>query len=154
MARNDYVYYKREFLNKEGYHSSAHIIAEVFKDEEESYDRGRPYHIGECELTLADCSRSVSFDFSLWTEDDIENTLEKARFLRNTINEFVDHVERQAEKAKEWFENKDEEKDLIEKHKHSIGDLAYKLDLSPNDLKEYIERKIKEREDNDARDSN
>lgn len=104
MAKN-YRVNTRRFLNNLGFHSSAHIIAQVEDTTRRAYgDRADDGHIVNCdiarctcfnypELTLiiADCSRSISLDFELG-EDYAErkNSFDKINGLIADLEEFRD----------------------------------------------------------------
>jgi hypothetical protein len=102
---------RRKFLNKQGYHSSAHYIVSV-KPEEGKGRNGKPWRQVSSTFLLADCSRSINLEFSLYgsrygdeneeaARKEIANTLYKARLLRSVVNDFVDHLEA----AAEWLES-------------------------------------------------
>jgi hypothetical protein len=80
--------YKRAFLNKPRYESVAVILAEVTRD--------------STQLTISDCSRQISLDFSHYTAGDRENGLYKANLLVEILTQFRDELTKKYERiAKE-----------------------------------------------------
>lgn len=92
---DDALYYRREFLNEEGHHSLAAVLAEVkLGDQDPAYlDMGATFQVG-------DCSRSVTLDFGVFgtaktakdrkaLREDIENSRIKAERLLATLREFT-----------------------------------------------------------------
>jgi hypothetical protein len=93
---------RRKFINKQGWHSSAHYIVSVKATEGVTKRDGitKPWRHVDASFRLTDCSRAIDLDFDLGTyEDDSdrvkarENSLYKARLLRAVVNDFVDHLE-------------------------------------------------------------
>lgn len=90
----------RKFLNKPGYHAGAYVLAEV--EDSTKYKKGKhgwPYvHV---DLTLADCSRVVSFDFNLSSSRDRANSLHKIDLLVDSLIQFRDALQAEADLAAE-----------------------------------------------------
>jgi hypothetical protein len=74
MAKRSY--YKRAFLNLPDCHSVAFVYAKLDGE-----------HPKWPDLMIGDCSRSISLDVSLNTED-CDNTLHKLDVLTRTLKEF------------------------------------------------------------------
>lgn len=99
MSTANTQYYRREFLNEEGHHSLAAVLAEIKQgDQDPAYlDMGATFQVG-------DCSRSITLDFGVFgtaktTKDrkelreDIANARIKAERLLSTLREFVDTLD-------------------------------------------------------------
>lgn len=88
----------RKFLNKPGYHAGAYVLAEV--EDSTKHKKGKhgwPYvHV---DLTLADCSRVVSFDFNLSSARDRANSLHKIDLLVDSLIQFRDALQAEADLA-------------------------------------------------------
>lgn len=77
---DDRLYYKREFLNKEGHGSHAHILAHI-----ELYDK---YYLSG-EFSISDCSRIATLEFSYNGQaESLENSMYKLDLLIDTLKEF------------------------------------------------------------------
>ncbi|MFN8169298.1 MAG: hypothetical protein U0S36_10995 [Candidatus Nanopelagicales bacterium] len=90
--RSRRLHYRRTFLNRPGHHAGAHVIAEI----EETVSETDRYV--DASLTIADCSRQVTLDFSLERSDPVavrRNALHKARVLRDTVVAFTDRLEQE-----------------------------------------------------------
>lgn len=111
---DDALYYRREFLNEEGKHSLAAVLAEVKPgDADPEYlDMGATFQIG-------DCSRSVTLDFGVFgtaktakdrkgLREDIENSRIKAERLLATLREFVDTLDDALEKVEADLEARED----------------------------------------------
>lgn len=92
------VFGKREWLNQ--HPSSAHILALI--DNEMYWDT---------EITIADCTRTVTLSFSTATEDDYNNNVEKLRILISTLTDYLEMYKYQYPIALEL--RKDKEKKEI-----------------------------------------
>lgn len=93
------VFYRRFWLNRPGFHSTAYIMSEI-----ELRDDGEA---GGLELIasfrLADCRRSATLDFDVYANSsaaDRKNTLRKARRFRKSVNAFCDALEAAAKVQK------------------------------------------------------
>lgn len=77
-----YRYYRRSFINRPGFHATAFVFATVTStkadDEDGSY----------FELTIADCSRSISLSIDCHSEESAANSLYKLDALIETLTEF------------------------------------------------------------------
>ncbi len=94
--------YVREFLNKPGYLSSAHIIAEVSDSSAETKPDGTPnFSTGWCGLTIGDCQRQISLSLGLHTADERSNTRFKLDLLVDTLIRFREAVFAEADLADE-----------------------------------------------------
>jgi hypothetical protein len=95
----------RRFLNLPGYNAGAYVLAEV--EDSSKHKKGKhgwPYvHIA---LTLADCSRVVSFDFDLSTARERRNSLQKIDVLVEVLTKFRDALHAEAALAAERSRNK------------------------------------------------
>lgn len=88
----DYRFYRREFLNLEGHHSHAHIIAASPKD--------RAYG----SVSLMDCSEVINLSLEWRDEDEYENTLHKLDTLIDILKDFKKSIQK-SYKAKDWTES-------------------------------------------------
>lgn len=90
----------RKFLNKPGHHAGAYVLAEVEDSTKHKKDKyGWPYvHV---DLTLADCSRVVSFDFDLSSATHRANSLHKADLLVDSLTQFRDALRTEVDLAAE-----------------------------------------------------
>jgi hypothetical protein len=90
----------RKFLNKPGHHAGAYVLAEV--EDSTKHKKGKhgwPYvHV---DLTLADCSRVVSFDFNLSSAKDRANSLHKIDILVDSLTQFRDALRAETDLAAE-----------------------------------------------------
>lgn len=88
----------RKFLNKPGFYAGAYVLAEV--EDSTKHKKGKhgwPYvHL---DLTLADCSRVVSFDFDLSSARQRANSLRKIHILVDTLIQFRDALQAEADLA-------------------------------------------------------
>lgn len=75
---SDQVFYERQFLNDEGHHNLAAILAEV--DLWESSIEG-------C-IEISDCGRKIELDFWASNDSDYQNGLKKLDRLIDTISGF------------------------------------------------------------------
>ena len=76
-------YYTRRFLNKRGFHAGAYVLACV----EDTSKRREARVWPTIELTLADCGRQISLDFST-DPTDLANSLHKVDVLVDTLTRF------------------------------------------------------------------
>ena len=137
MGKNNYSIslegkklYIREFLNAPGYHSSAHVIAEISCENEDNNGRDG-WDSVDANLELMDCSRKVTLDFNAhrYGSKDIkglqenikeaENTLAKLEKLKEVVDDFarigkkeLKGFIRRAEKAKKLAIKKKENEDV------------------------------------------
>jgi hypothetical protein len=90
----------RKFLNKPGFHAGAYVLAEVEDSTKRKKGKhGWPYvHV---DLTLADCSRVVSFDFDLSSAKQRANSLHKIDILVESLTQFRDALRAEADLAAE-----------------------------------------------------
>ena len=90
----------RKFLNKPGFHAGAYVLAEVEDSRKHKGGKHRwPYvHV---DLTLADCSRVVSFDFDLSSARQRANSLHKIDALVDSLTQFRDALRAEADLAAE-----------------------------------------------------
>jgi hypothetical protein len=86
----------RKFLNLQGFNAGAYILAEV--EDSSASDDDRPYV--DVNLTLADCSRSVSFDFDIGSAPARRNSLRKLNVMIDSLLEFREALVAEAELAK------------------------------------------------------
>lgn len=81
-------FYVRQFLNQEGYHSSAFILAQV--------TTGGSEWSSDATLIVADCNRQIQLDMSLHGDDGRKNTLYKLDLLVETLQQFRKAVKKEA----------------------------------------------------------
>lgn len=77
--KKEYLY-KRQFLNKKGYQSTAFIYSKIYRSGDGALN---------VDLKMGDCDRVVSFDFNTWNEQEWKNSLHKAKLLADGIQEFT-----------------------------------------------------------------
>jgi len=82
-------YYRREFLNLPGFHSTAFIYAEVEKT------NGHDEYAADCELALSDCSRKITISIDLGSDAERNNSIHKLDTLINTLTDFRRAVKRE-----------------------------------------------------------
>jgi hypothetical protein len=80
-------FYRRRFLNRRGHHAGAYVIADCALEE-----YGDRLDI-EAYVTVADCSRVVTLDFSGRTPSQRSNSLHKARELKVVLDDFCAALE-------------------------------------------------------------
>lgn len=89
-------FYRRRFLNRRGHHAGAYIIADI------GVERGRgpnsPEEI-DASLTIADCSRIATLDFSASSPSELSNALFKARALLAVVTDFTAALEDAADQV-------------------------------------------------------
>ncbi|OYO15802.1 hypothetical protein BI335_12055 [Enemella evansiae] len=83
------LFYRRRFLNRRGHHANAYVVAEV---ELEPGKRGERPDVC-AQLTIADCRRSATLDFDIYSDRDVANALRKARLLQEILDGFVAALE-------------------------------------------------------------
>lgn len=82
------IYYYRDFLNPVG-HGNAFIEAEVAgRDEYLAHHAGH----ARAELTIADCNRIITLDFSTWGDDGTAKMREKIIKFRGVVIDFAQHA--------------------------------------------------------------
>ena len=89
------AFYIREFLNKEQYHSSAHIIFKVPRLDSRKSD----CHPDYAEMIIADCTRSVNIDLCWFDQESFDNSLYKLDILVDNLIEFRKEFRKQGERA-------------------------------------------------------
>ena len=75
-------YYKRQFINGPGHHSTAFVYAVVEKS------RASDEYSGELTLTIADCCRSITLSIDIDSEENRKNTLLKLDAVIETLTGF------------------------------------------------------------------
>lgn len=84
MAKNaKYALYTRLFLNSEDHGGTAFIEAIIPNVE----THGDSKHV-DAELKIADCSRVVSLDFSVWGKDQVDDARQKIARIRRAVVAF------------------------------------------------------------------
>lgn len=84
-------FYRRRFLNRRGHHAGAYVLADCKVSSHR--DDGAIKREVDADLTISDCSRVTTLDFSSFSVADARNSLYKARLLRAVVNEFTDALE-------------------------------------------------------------
>lgn len=79
------AFYRRTFLNPEERGGIALIEAAVHE-----VDSSGPSV--DADITIGDCNRHISLDFTLYDKDGCERVRQKAKRLRSTVNGFVTAV--------------------------------------------------------------
>jgi hypothetical protein len=85
----------RKFLNLEGFNAGAYILAAV--EDSSASDDDHPYV--DIDLTLADCSRVVSFDFDIDSAPARRNSLHKLNLIIDSLLDFREALIAEAELA-------------------------------------------------------
>lgn len=85
-------FYRRRFLNRRGFHAGAYVLAECRVDTFGSRD-GATHHSIDAEITISDCGRIATLDFSINSDPAAHNALHKARLLRDVLIDFTDALE-------------------------------------------------------------
>jgi len=96
MERKEKVIFnKREFINKPGHHSMAHIIASIVKSNHgnENIEEGDSWV--EIDLSLADCSRTINLSIDYGNKEERDNSLYKVDVLINTLTDFRSALEKE-----------------------------------------------------------
>lgn len=75
-----FIYYRRAFLNKQGFHGRAYVLAEI--------RHGWAHHT----LTLADCSHQIRLEFPT-DQEQYRNSLYKANMLAQVTAEYRDALQ-------------------------------------------------------------
>lgn len=104
MPRKKKSLYKREFLNKKGFHSNAHIFVEIgnyddIKKKIENGEKVREYDFPEIIFDLMDCSRLIHLDFDIGDKAERTNSLYKINKLKEAINDFEKEIKKLCELA-------------------------------------------------------
>mgnify|MGYP006197393643 CR=1 FL=1 len=76
--------HKRRFLNKEGFHSTAAISIKIEDDKEHNY--------AYSEISISDCSRSITLTLEFDTKEEIDNSLYKLDAIMLTCLEAKQHI--------------------------------------------------------------
>jgi hypothetical protein len=86
-------FYRRRFLNRRGHHAGAYVLAECKVGSwQDRLDL-------DAFVTIADCGRVVTLDFSGATPAEIGNALFKARTLRDSLVDFTAALEQLADEV-------------------------------------------------------
>jgi hypothetical protein len=85
-------FYRRRFLNRRGFHAGAYVLANCGIDVFRLKGRPTSYTI-DADLTIADCGRIATLDFSVNSESGARNSLHKARLLRDILVDFTAALE-------------------------------------------------------------
>ena len=93
-------FYRRRFLNRRGFHAGAYVIADC-KVETYRPQGGSPEYSVRAEITIADCRRVVTIDFDVMDDADAQNSLDKARLLRDVLVDFTAALEAADENRRE-----------------------------------------------------
>jgi len=93
MSYKKIIYRKRDFLNKEEFHSLAAIFGEIVAEwnSEENMKMGLPPTHEKVTLNISDCNRKIDLQFDTKSEDERQNSLEKITKLFHFIKEFKEH---------------------------------------------------------------
>lgn len=99
-------FYRRLWLNKPGFHSSAHVIARVAQEIRKDKKTGKVWKEIDASFLISDCSRNVSLDFSVYGEGarydrELKNTIYKAHTLLHVVQDFIAALEEAIEENEE-----------------------------------------------------
>ena len=95
-----YRLHVRKFLNRPRHNAGAYVLAAVEDSSNLEKDRTLFEPWAEIALVLSDCSRVVSFDFSLETAGERRNSLQKIDLLVKTLSSFRDALHHEADLAR------------------------------------------------------
>jgi hypothetical protein len=112
MARR-IKFYRRLFLNRPHHQSIALGLADLKGYHGWSPKRG-PWSSVDAGLTLGDCGRQITLEFSARSDDNIDEILNvsyKSHVLRKLVNDFLDKVD---ESVEQIFDVRDANKDWQE----------------------------------------
>ena len=84
MPRDKYAYWKRKWLNRKGFESTAFVYATVNERWNQWLDGG---------ITISDCSRQITLDFMSSDDADFKNCLYKLDTLIEVLQEYRDAYE-------------------------------------------------------------
>ena len=102
MEREDYIYFKREFLNEDPSKTAAvsavvpHIKRNIDSD---FYVPGTV--AGFPSFSVSDCTATISLDYSYFGEEEGREAVRKARKLAQICQEFAEALERQVQEGLE-----------------------------------------------------
>jgi hypothetical protein len=112
-------YSKRAFLNTDKT-KPAYIIATVSDDTWTSHGKETiTYDEVDGRLTIADCYKQVSLDFSICDPKSKQQSLKKARLFQQAVNEFVAALETEAAK-----------KDFVRKKKKNAKESSINIEVA------------------------
>lgn len=100
MRRNykrKYRVSERKLLNKPGWHGIAAVIAEVEDTRRVPKQEMRHHYRPNVVLQILDCSNACTLEFDYHDESARENSLFKARTLRDALVKFTDALEEEFE---------------------------------------------------------
>lgn len=100
MMRTKHGWYRRGFLNPGSSDETGWYLFNIARTK--GYKDRRTL---EVTFTLADCSRSISLDFGLWSGESTKTRRAKVKKFRNVINEFCNEME----EALDWVDQGREE---------------------------------------------
>ena len=90
-------FYRRRFLNRRGHHAGAYVIADL---RIERWRHGDDDHqMIDADITVADCSRVATLDFSAREAGELAKSLSKARALLTVMTEFTAALEEAADQV-------------------------------------------------------
>lgn len=81
-------FYRRRFLNRRGFNAGAYVLADCQVEVYGPRSGPAGYSI-DAAVTLADCGRIATLDFSADNEPAARNALHKARLLRDVMVDFT-----------------------------------------------------------------
>ncbi|MCA1799746.1 MAG: hypothetical protein LC650_00445 [Actinobacteria bacterium] len=88
VGRHSYI--RREFLNREGHHTLASILATILASKKEVKTWM------DAEIVITDCYRAITLEFDAYDKEDYENSVEKLDKLISTLTEFREAYVEQA----------------------------------------------------------
>jgi len=105
----NYRFYRREFLNNPGHHSTGHILAYV---EETTVEKNWS---GDINFTLADCNRQINLSFDIDDAEERANSLYKMDLIIKSLQEFREAFLVECEVQEQRTERKAREDEEYEK---------------------------------------
>lgn len=139
MSHKKVLYRKRDFLNKEEYHSLAAIFGEIVAEWNniEDMENGKPPTNEKITFNISDCVRKIDIQFDTKNANEIQNSLEKISKLSYFVNSFKDQLYKLANMIEERNELK-ETNNLTDKIYEDIDKLDITFDLERNDNGDFI----------------
>lgn len=105
------LYRKRDFLNKEKFHSLAAVYGEIIAEWNNKSDKekGKPPVHESIAFNISDCVRRIDIQFDTNNEEEWENSIEKIEKLESFVSEFKQHLYELRDMTKERVKNKKED---------------------------------------------
>ena len=102
-----HLFSKREFLNKETYHSTAAVSATLRKSKYDDPEERIKYTPYEAEFYISNCDRSISLVMDVYNVESLENSIHKMQQIENTARQFREALEGIKENLRSWEFNRE-----------------------------------------------